>query len=386
MSIQAHVQAKNLTEMERHQYDELALQFAQPKYRAGQLYEWVFQKYARSFDEMTNLPKPFKQKLIDEGYQIGRAEIKQIQSSVDGTKKLAIQLKDGGVIETVLIPMGDGSKYTQCLSSQLGCAINCQFCYTATLGLSRNLSAGEIIDQVLLAKRFVPEINVSNLVYMGMGEPLHNLEQVINSLKVICDEQALGYSYRRVTISTSGLVPQIEKLAQLAPVNLAFSMNATTDEVRNQVMPINKRYPIAKVIEALKKYPLPPRRKLTIEYVLLGGLNDSKEDAIRLTRWLQGMNVRINLIPWNPFQGPKYQRPAEENVLFFQQLLMSKGFNVTVRGTKGIDIDAACGQLGERPDMGPQDSSPAQHALDIRSDLEKHGIDPNLIMIAEPRA
>jgi 23S rRNA (adenine2503-C2)-methyltransferase len=385
MSIQAIINDHNLTELNRKQFDELMIAFKQPKYRAAQLYEWVFQKYARSFDEMTNIPKSLRQSLIDAGYDVGKAEVGQIQSSVDGTKKLAIHLKSGGVVETVLIPMGDGSRYTQCISSQLGCAMNCQFCYTATLGLSRNLSAGEIIDQVLLAKKVAPEIHVSNIVFMGMGEPLHNLDHVVKSLDVICDENALNFSYRRVTVSTSGLVPQIEKLGQLAPVNLALSLNATTDDIRNQIMPINKKYSIAKVLEALKKYPLPPRRKLTIEYVLLGGLNDSKDDALRLTRWLQGMDVRINLIPWNPFQGPKYQRPETENVLYFQNLLMSKGFTVTVRGTKGLDIDAACGQLGERPDLGKIEGSASEHEIEIKQDLQKHGIEPELLMIAEPR-
>ena len=220
------------------------------------------------------------------------------------------------------------------------------------MGLSRHLTPGEIVDQVILARAEVPEgASVTNLVYMGMGEPLHNYENVVRSLEAICSETGLGYSHRRVTVSTSGLVPEIERLGREVPVNLAISLNAATDEVRDRIMPINKKYNLEKLISALHAYPLPPRRKMTIEYVLLGGVNDRPEDAHNLAKLLRGLPVRINLLPWNPFQGPGYDRPEKDAVESFQNILKGQRYTVTVRTTKGLDIDAACGQLGEKPDV-----------------------------------
>lgn len=350
MSIRPVVPALNLTEMTRPELEAAIADLGEPRFRAGQIYQWVFAKGARSIDEMTNLSKALRQKMTDAGFTVGRVTVGKVRESIDTTRKLAIKLSDGAVVETVLIPMGEG-KFTQCLSSQVGCALDCQFCYTGTLGLSRNLSPGEIVDQVVMARKVLPEgSRITNLVYMGMGEPLHNFDGVIGSLAHICDPDGLDFSHRRVTVSTSGLVPGIEKLGRTAPVNLALSLNATTDAVRDEIMPVNKRWPIARLIQALREYPLPPRRKLTVEYVLLGGLNDTDADARRLADLLAGLEVRINLIPWNPFSGPKYARPADERVTRFHQILDGRGYTVTVRVTKGLDIDAACGQLGERPE------------------------------------
>lgn len=322
----------------------------QPAYRAGQVYRWVFQRGVRALDEMTDLPKSLRTQLVEEGYEVGRVELGRVAESIDGTRKLSVRLQDGAAVESVLIPMGE-NQFTQCLSSQVGCALDCKFCYTGTMGLSRHLSPGEIVDQVILGRQSLPEgARISHLVYMGMGEPLHNFDGVIGSLEAICHEDGLGYSHKRVTVSTSGLVPQIEKLGQTVPVNLAISLNAPNDKIRDEIMPINKRYDLETLMEALRKYPLPPRRKMTMEYVLLGGVNDSAEHAHELARLLKGLPVRINLIPWNPFSGPGYERPAEENVRAFQSILIRKRYTVTVRVTKGLDIDAACGQLGERPD------------------------------------
>lgn len=350
MSIRPDVPENNLTEMTRAQTEAAVLALGEPRFRAAQIYQWVFAKGARSIDEMTNLSKALRQKLVDAGFTVGRVTVGKVRESIDTTRKLAIKLADGAVVETVLIPMGEG-KFTQCLSSQVGCALDCQFCYTGTLGLSRHLTPGEIVDQVVMARKVLPaDARITNLVYMGMGEPLHNFDGVVGSLANICDPEGLDYSPRRVTVSTSGLVPGIVKLGRTAPVNLALSLNATTDEVRDQIMPVNKRWPIAQLIQALRDYPLPPRRKLTVEYVLLGGLNDTDANAQRLAALLRGLEVRINLIPWNPFSGPKYARPTDERVARFHQILDTKGYTVTVRVTKGLDIDAACGQLGERPE------------------------------------
>lgn len=351
MSIRPDVPQKNLTEMSRAAIDQLMAALGQPRFRGKQLYQWIFQKGARSFDAISNLPKTLRAQLVAEGYTIGRVELGRVRESIDSTRKLPIRLQDGGVVESVLIPMGEG-KFTQCLSSQVGCALDCKFCYTGTLGLSRHLTAGEIVDQVIIAQTVLPPpARISHLVYMGMGEPLHNFDHVVQSLGPITDPDGLGYSPRKVTISTSGLVPQIKKLGATAPVNLALSLNASHDEQRDVIMPINKRYPIAELVQTLKEYPLPPRRKMTVEYVLLGGANDTVDDARRLVRLLRPIRerVRINLIPWNPFQGPGYDRPTDAAVRAFHAIVDRAGYTTTIRTTKGLDIDAACGQLGERP-------------------------------------
>lgn len=336
--------------MDRARMREVLTGMGEPRFRADQVYRWVFQRGARTFEEMTDLPKALRQRLVDDGFSVGRVKVGRVAESVDGTRKLAIRLDDGGTVETVLIPMGE-DRFTQCLSSQVGCAIGCKFCYTATLGLGRHMTPGEIVDQVLVARSAIPEgARVTNLVYMGMGEPLHNFDGVVQSLGPICDPDGIGYVHRRVTVSTSGLVPQIDKLGQTAPVNLAVSLNATTDEVRDRIMPINKKYPIAELVAALRRYPLEGRQRMTIEYVLLGGVNDTEADAHRLAKLLRGLPVRVNLLPWNPFAGSGFERPEDERVAVFQQVLADRGYTVTIRTTKGLDIDAACGQLGARPE------------------------------------
>jgi 23S rRNA (adenine2503-C2)-methyltransferase len=303
VSIRPIIPTKNLTELRREEFTALVSELGQPKYRADQLYQWVFQKGARTFEEMTNIPKALRAGLVEQGYTVGRARLGRVAESIDGTRKLPVHLDDGAIVETVLIPMGE-RKFTQCLSSQVGCALDCKFCYTGTLGLSRHLTAGEIVDQVILGRSVLPEdARITHLVYMGMGEPLHNFDGVIKSIDMICDDKGLGYSHRKVTVSTSGMVPQIKKLGATVPVNLAVSLNASNDETRSEIMPINKRYNLEALMGVLHEYPLPPRRKMTMEYVLLGGVNDSAENAHELARLLRGLPVRINLIPWNPFAG-----------------------------------------------------------------------------------
>ena len=348
MSITPTLPTKNVTELSRSELEDLFRALGQPKFRAKQLYDWIHKKGVRSFDEMTNFPNALREQLKSEGYEVGRVAIDQLLVSVDGTRKLSVKLSDGGVVETVLIPMGDG-EFTQCISSQVGCALDCKFCYTGTLGLSRHLTPGEMVDQVLLGRSNLPEgARLSHIVYMGMGEPLHNFDHVVESIRRISDPEGIGLSQRRITVSSSGLVPAIKKLGATLKVNLAISLNAADDETRTRIMPINKTYNLEKLIQTLREYPLPPRRKMTMEYVMLGGVNDRPEDAKNLKRLLHGLPVRVNLIPWNPFQGPGFDRPEETAVRHFQQTLKGAGFPVTVRVTKGLDIDAACGQLGER--------------------------------------
>ena len=348
MSIKPTVPTRNLTEFARDQLDDLIVSMGEPTFRSKQLFDWIHNKGVRSLEEMTNVPKSLRRRLEQDGYTVGRVTIDQLQVSVDGTRKLSVRLEDGAVVETVLIPMGE-REYTQCISSQVGCALDCQFCYTGTLGLSRHLTPGEMEDQVLLGRSNLPDgAKLSHIVYMGMGEPLHNFDNVVESIRRISDPNGIGLAQRRITVSTSGLVPAIKKLGETLKVNLAISLNAADDETRDQIMPVNKTYNLEKLIGALRSYPLPPRRKMTMEYVLLGGVNDRPEDAKRLRHLLRGLPVRVNLIPWNPFQGPGYDRPEESAVRAFQKTLKGAGFPVTVRVTKGLDIDAACGQLGER--------------------------------------
>ena len=349
MSIRPAPPERSLTEMSRARLRETLAALGEPKYRADQLHKWIFARGVRDFDAMTDVPRALRQRLQDEGYTVGRVYVERVRESVDGTRKVQFRLSDGAAIESVLIPM-PGGVFTQCVSSQVGCAMDCKFCYTGKLGLSRHLTAGEIVDQVVTARAAVPpEGRIDHVVYMGMGEPLHNFDAVVESVHALCDKDGVALSHKRITVSTSGLVPQIEKLGQVAPVNLAISLNATTDEVRDRVMPVNKRWPIAALLEAVRNYPLPPRRKLTFEYVLLGGVNDTDDDARRLLKLLKGLPARVNLIPWNPFDGTAYARPDDERVRAFQRILLNRGLTATVRVTKGLDIDAACGQLGERP-------------------------------------
>lgn len=351
MSIRAPIPERNLTEMSRAQIHALVADLGEPRYRADQLHDWIYKRGARSFDAMSNLPKRLRARLVEDGYTVGRVTLGRVAESIDGTRKLGIRLDDGAVVETVLIPMGEG-RFSQCVSSQVGCALDCKFCYTGTLGLSRHLTPGEIVDQVLVARDAVPDdVRITNIVYMGMGEPLHNFDHVVESIKRLTDPDGIGLSPRRITVSTSGLVPKIPALGEAVPVNLAISLNASNDAVRDQIMPINKRYPIDTLVDALDAYPIHSRGKMTLEYVLLGGLNDAAEHARELTRVLGRVKhkVRVNLIPWNPFAGPGYDRPSDDAVRAFHAILDRAGYTVTIRATKGLDIDAACGQLGERP-------------------------------------
>jgi 23S rRNA (adenine2503-C2)-methyltransferase len=250
----------------------------------------------------------------------------------------------------VLIPddKEERDKLTLCISSQVGCAIDCQFCATATLGFRRNLTAGEIVQQVYRAMA-IGGRKPTNLVFMGMGEPLHNFDQVVRALAILQNPWGVAMSPRRMTVSTAGLVPGIEKLGKLTPApNLAVSLNATTDEVRERIMPINRKWPIAELLAACQAFPLAHGRRVTFEYVLLAGVNDTDEDARRLIKLLRPIPNKVNLIPWNPFQGPAFERPSEERVYAFQAILRQANMAVYVRTPRGDDIDAACGQLAAR--------------------------------------
>jgi len=326
-----------------------------PRFRGEQVWRWVHDRGARDFEEMSNLPRAARAELA-ERTRIGSLQVAEIQTSRDGTRKLRLTTHDGRSIESVIIP--DGDKTTQCISSQVGCAVDCQFCATAKMGLVRNLDAGEIVDQVYLARRLIAEVEpgrrLSNLVYMGMGEPLHNYEQVVKSLRILTHDKGAGLSQRRITVSTAGLVPKLEKLGNedVRP-NLAVSLNAANDETRSEIMPINKKWNIGKLLAALKAYPLEQRRRITFEYVLLAGVNDSLRDAAQLAKLLRGVRCKVNIIPWNPHPEAPYQRPAPEVIDAFQAECKRLGLPTYLRTPRGDDIDAACGQLANRSNGAP---------------------------------
>jgi len=323
-------------------------------FRAGQLFAWIYSKGAQSFDEMTDIAKS-ERMLLGSRFSVASLSLLRQELSSDGTRKFLFGLEDGHTVESVLIPEDD--RRTLCISSQVGCAQACRFCITGGGGFQRNLRAYEIADQIVVVekvlaggRKYSPETrSITNIVLMGMGEPLANFDEVVKALAIITNEPGLGFSTRRVTLSTAGLVPEIGKLGRSGvKVNLAVSLNATTDEVRDRIMPVNKRYPIKELLAACRHFPLEPRRRITFEYVMLSKVNDSPEDALRLTRLLRGIKAKINLIPYNPSPGSEFKRPADATVKRFQQILQDNEYTALVRESRGRDIAAACGQLRER--------------------------------------
>ena len=321
----------------------------QPAYRAEQIFRWLHGHGVESLDAMTNVPAPLRAAL-ERDHALTPLHQAVVQTALDGTRKLGFRTHDDRAIESVLIPDEDAvrNKLTLCITSQVGCAIDCQFCATATLGFGRHLGAGEIVSQVYRATALAGR-RPTNLVFMGMGEPLHNFDNVSRALALLEHQWGAAFSPRRLTVSTAGLVPGIQKLGALRPApNLAISLNATTDEVRTRIMPINKRWPLAALLDAARRFPLSHGRRVTFEYVLLAGVNDIDADADRLPRLLRGIPAKVNLIPWNPFQGPDFQRPPAERIRTFQERLRAAEVAVYIRSPRGDDIDAACGQLAAR--------------------------------------
>ncbi|MRI59285.1 MAG: 23S rRNA (adenine(2503)-C(2))-methyltransferase RlmN [Epsilonproteobacteria bacterium] len=332
-----------------------------PKFRAKQIFQWIYQKGAKAFEEMTNLPKKMREEL-EKKFEIAPPKILNVEKSKDGSKKYLLGLKDGHTIESVLLPMKkeqrdeEGNiikeaKYTICVSSQVGCKVGCEFCLTAKGGFVRNLTPAEIVGQVLAIKEDnqIPANKRVNIVYMGMGEPLDNLENVAKAIKIFSDENGLSISPRRQTISTSGLAPKIKKLGEMdLGVLLAISLHAVDDELRQKLMPINKAYNIESVIQAVKEFPIDQRKRVMFEYLMIKDLNDDIKAAKKLVKLLHGIKAKVNLIYFNPYPGSPFQRPDEERVKAFQRYLLDHGILCTVRESKGLDISAACGQLKEK--------------------------------------
>jgi 23S rRNA (adenine2503-C2)-methyltransferase len=323
----------------------LEVEFGATKFRATQLFEWVYRKGITDFDQMTNISRDLREKLAAT-FVFPKAEIHERQISSDGSRKYLFRVEGGDLVESVMIKQPN--RMTLCVSSQVGCAMGCKFCRTGTMGLKRSLSTSEILRQVNGviedAKSFGDSF--SNIVFMGMGEPLHNFDGVTRAVKNLTDSRGYGMSPRKVTVSTVGLVPAIRKLAASdVAVSLAVSLNATTDEIRSKVMPINDRFPIVELLDAVKHFPVGPRKKVTIEYVLLGEVNDTEADMKRLAKMMRGLPVKVNLIPYNDNAGLGFKTPARDWVFTWQRYLNSQGVQSFIRWSKGQDIAAACGQL-----------------------------------------
>lgn len=319
------------------------------KFRADQLFEWMYTHLAEDIGEMTNLSKNFRARLEKIG-RLQPIEFKGAHPSNDGTAKLTFKCDDNAIIETVLIP-ADG-RNTLCISSQVGCAMGCTFCYTAKMGLRRHLSTAEIVAQVVIARQKMTKEHghIGNIVFMGMGEPLHNYDNVVRAIRILTHQSGLDFSRRRVTVSTSGLVPQLEKLGQDVDVQLAISLNGTTNEQRGKLMPVNDRWDIDELLECLRNYPLEKRERITFEYVLIKGITDRIEDAARLVKLVDDIPCKVNIIPFNPHPETPFETPDEQTILAFQQYLMDHGVHVLRRATRGRDEMAACGQLGKPGD------------------------------------
>ena len=405
----------NVKDLGKEQFTTYLKERGQPSYRAAQVWQWLYQKRAVSFDEMSNLSGALRRQLAAD-FSISRPRIARQSESRDGTVKFLFELSDGETIESVLIP--EVHRLTLCISTQAGCGFGCAFCATALMGLKRNLRASEIVDQVLEASRTLdsdPSLSrerlcrnsvhgstgsprtdgdtpkfkdlavrsfgklrtgsealegrtancdtisegqergithtarkrrITHVVFMGMGEPLANYAQTVKALEVLTDATwGIGISPRRITLSSVGLVPQIQKLMEETRVNLAISLHASNDEVRGELMPVNRKYSLRQLIDCCRSLPIPRRKRITFEYVLLKGVNDSEEDARELCRLLSGVRCKVNVIPFNPHPGSSFERPGESDINRFGQILLEQGFQVNVRRPRGDDIQAACGQL-----------------------------------------
>lgn len=333
----------------------------QPTYRAKQLYNWLYAFYEKDFHKMQNLSKDFRTQLAST-YSTENLKLVGQEESKDGTKKYLFKTKDGHTFESVLLKMKDksinengkiirGEKYTFCISSQIGCKVGCTFCFTAKGGFIRDLSCGEIVEQVVNLKKYnaiAPEKRV-NIVYMGMGEPLNNFENLIRAIKILAEPSGLSIAPRRQTISTSGISPKIQELGTMnLGVQLAISLHAVSDTLRTKLMPINKTYDIQSVIEAVRAFPLGTRKRIMFEYLVIKDLNDDIQSANKLIKLLNGIKIKVNLILFNPHSGSEFERPDIEKVKKFADFLIGKGVLATIRESKGLDISAACGQLREK--------------------------------------
>lgn len=337
------VDLKNLTLPE---LTEFVVSLGLKPFRAGQIFAWLYRPGIRDFDQMTDIAKEVRQQLAEVA-MVSHLEVAKEECSADGTIKFGLLLADGEIIESVLIP--EEERHTLCVSSQVGCAMGCGFCLTGTMGFKRNLTPSEIVGQVNAASDWLashgkpPRVN--NLVFMGMGEPLLNFDNLITALRILMEQRGHDFSGRRITVSTCGIVPKLKALGEAVPVNLAISLHAADDAIRDQLMPVNKTYPLDQLLAACREFPLPPRRRIMMEYILIKDLNDSPAQAKKLIKRLHGLRCKINLLPYNENEVFPFKRPPEERVLAFQKMLRDAGLTTLIRTSRGSDISAACGQL-----------------------------------------
>ncbi len=387
--------ARDLLDLSLAELEEWCEQHGQPRYRAAQIATWVFRNGVRDAGAMANVPRPLRDEIGGE-LRIGSATLDHVSRSHDGTRKLLFRLADGATIESVLIP--DGARLTLCVSTQVGCGMGCGFCATATLGFTRHLSRGEIVDQYLQARALVAADNaderrpgggatrgvadadgdgdgdgvdggdvetggdataerITNLVFMGMGEPLHNYDGTVGAIETLTSPWGAGVSPRRITVSTVGLVPEMQRLLAETHVHLAVSLTAVDQDLRRELMPVSRKYSVAELLAACRALPLPRRKRITFEYVMLAGVNDSPAHARALCRALAGIRCKVNLIPFNPFPGSPYGRSDDVTVARFQDVVRRAGIHATVRESRGPDIAAACGQLVAEHRAGTADAA-----------------------------
>jgi len=333
----------NLKKFNQAEIEKIIEEENLPSYRVKQLMQWIYKKFATSIEEITEWPKSLRLS-FSQKYYIENIKLVERKVSSDGTEKFLWELEDKEKIESVIIP--DKKRITLCISSQVGCPLKCRFCLTGKIGFKRNLHAWEIVDQFIQVSRLIKAegLRLTNIVFMGMGEPLLNFDNVVEALWRF--KNLIEFSPRRITVSTAGIIPAIKELPYKAPtVKLAISLNATDQKTRSFLMPINKKYPLHELLKILGEYPLKPGQRITFEYVMLKGINSSEEDALRLSQILKGIPSKINLIPFNPWEGCEFKKPEEYEILKFQEILASKGYSVFIRKSKGKDILAACGQL-----------------------------------------
>lgn len=313
-------------------------------YRAEQVFDWVYKKNVMDFRKMLNISKTTRDR-FDETFTMTLPFVNIEEfNSIDGTKKFRWTLSDGNTIESVFIP--EATRTTLCVSTQVGCPLRCRFCLTGRIGFKRNLSVSEMVSEVMEVRNRIGNDKITNIVLMGMGEPLLNYDNVVKFIKILIAPEGFAFAKRKVTLSTSGIVPELERFIKEVDVSLSISLNAPDDETRSQIMPVNKKYPVRELLRAVSLYPHVHKRMVTFEYVLLQGMNDSPEQAEKLAKLLKGIRCKINLIPYNENPFSDFKRPGDEAILRFQQILMKHDYTATIRKSRGEDIKAACGQLG----------------------------------------